>query len=203
VAAPSAAARQNGPAISGFHAGTEPMCLRAPTVVRLKGTFRHSYSKLFSIKQEPAQPQSPERPRYDGCMALSDPPDVVRQRLTSLRNGLLKLHKTLLDSERARYERDIERIKSAGQLLNLVLHDPWFAWLHELSELIVLIDENLDADEPVTPSEATRLLAQTRTLLTPAESGNGFRRQYFEALQRDPDVVIAHGAAVQVLAGLG
>lgn len=122
--------------------------------------------------------------------------------LTGLRNGLLKLHKTLLDSERARYDHDVQRIVSSGQLLNLVLHDPFFAWLHELSELIVLIDETLDADEPATAAEATRLLAQTRTLLTPVESGDGFRGQYFDALQRDPDVVIAHGAAVQMLANL-
>src|SRR5437588_53433 len=74
-------------------------------------------------------------------------PDPIQQRLTDLRNGLLSLHKTLLDSERASYERDVARISSSGELLNLVLYDPWFAWLHELSELVVLIDETLDAKE--------------------------------------------------------
>jgi len=136
-------------------------------------------------------------------MALSDAPPDPHRLLADLRNGLLKLHKTLLDSERERYERDIQRINSSGQLLSLVLHDPFFAWLHELSELIVLIDETLDAEELATASETGRLLAQARTLLTPAESGKGFRKEYFEALQRDPDVVIAHGAAMQVLGSLG
>ena len=129
--------------------------------------------------------------------------DAALSLLTELRHILLTHHKTLLDSERARYDRDVERIKSSGQLLNLVLRDPFFAWLHELSELIVMIDETLDADEPATAADAARLLAQARTLLTPAESGNGFRGQYFEALQRDPDVVIAHGGAVKALANLG
>jgi hypothetical protein len=129
--------------------------------------------------------------------------DAARSQLTELRRILLTHHKALLDSERARYDHDVERIKSSGQLLNLVLHDPFFAWLHELSELIVLIDETLDADEPATAADAARLLAQARTLLTPAESGDGFRGQYFDALQRDPDVVIAHGSAVKALAGLG
>lgn len=129
--------------------------------------------------------------------------DAARDLLTGLRNSLLKHHKTLLDSERARYDHDIQRIKSSGQLLNLVLHDPFFAWLHELSELIVLIDETLDADEPASAADAARLLAQARTLLTPVEAGPGFRGQYFDALQRDPDVVIAHGAAIKVLASLG
>jgi hypothetical protein len=128
--------------------------------------------------------------------------DFARTLLTELRHVLLTHHKTLLDSERARYEHDIERVASSGQLLNLVLHDPFFAWLHELSELIVLIDETLDADEPATPADAARLLAQARTLLTPVESGSGFRGQYFDALQRDPDVVIAHGGTVKALAGL-
>ena len=136
-------------------------------------------------------------------MASSDSsPDSARRLLTDLRNGLLKVHKTLLDCERARYERDIERISSTGQMLNLVLHDPWFAWLHELSELVVMIDETLDADEPATASDADRLLAQARTLLTPNESGKGFRREYYEALQRDQDVVIAHGSAMKLLGSL-
>ncbi|MGC9947555.1 MAG: hypothetical protein ABSF64_14415 [Bryobacteraceae bacterium] len=128
--------------------------------------------------------------------------DAAHSLLTGLRHLLLAHHKTLLDSERARYDHDVERIKSSGQLLNLVLRDPFFAWLHELSELIVLIDETLDADEPATAAEAARLLAQARTLLTPAEAGQGFRGQYFDALQRDPDVVIAHGAAVKAMATL-
>jgi hypothetical protein len=129
--------------------------------------------------------------------------DAARSLLTELRHALLTHHKALLDSERARYDHDVERVASAGQMLNLVLHDPFFAWLHELSELIVMIDETLDADEPATAADAARLLAQARTLLTPVEAGNGFRGQYFDALQRDPDVVIAHGSAVKVLAGLG
>ena len=128
--------------------------------------------------------------------------DGARGTLTTLRRLLLVHHKALLDSERARYDHDVERIQSSGQLLNLVLHDPFFAWLHELSELIVLIDETLDADEPATPADAARLLAQARALLMPAESGEGFRRQYFDALQRDPDVVIAHGAVRKALEGL-
>src|SRR5277367_3180556 len=126
-------------------------------------------------------------------------PDLTKQRLTELRNGLLSLHKTLLDSERGAYERDIARIGSTGELLKLVLYDPWFAWLHELSEFVVLIDETVDAIDkkvdarkPAPVIDAERLIAQAGELLAPNENGTGFAKRYFEALQRDPDVVLAH-----------
>lgn len=126
----------------------------------------------------------------------------IQRRLNDLRDGLLKLHKTLLESEQARYERDIARIPSSGELLRLVLYDPWFAWLHELSELVVLIDETLDAEEPPDGPEAERLIAQSQVLLIPNEEGTGFARRYFEALQRDPNVVMAHATMRKVLASL-
>ena len=119
-------------------------------------------------------------------------PERTRERLTNLRNGLLRLHKSLLDSERAVYERDVARITTTGQYLGLVLHDPWFAWLHELSQFIVVIDELLDADEPATPADADQLTAQARSLVAPSEEADGFARKYFEAMQRDPNVVLAH-----------
>jgi hypothetical protein len=135
-------------------------------------------------------------------MPSNNSPDLTNQRLTELRNGLLKLHKTLLDSERAVYERDIARIGSSGELLKLVLYDPWFAWLHELSEFVVLIDETLDAKEPIASLDADRMVAQAVELLTPDEIGTGFANRYFEALQRDPEVVLAHGQMRRVLASL-
>lgn len=128
--------------------------------------------------------------------------DPTRQRLTDLRNGLLKLHKTLLDSERAVYERDVARINSPGHYLELVLSDPWFAWLHELSKFIVLVDETLDFDDPPTPADADRLIAQARDLVTPAENGASFARSYFEAMQRDPAVVLAHRDMMRVFAAI-
>jgi len=133
---------------------------------------------------------------------LNSPSTPASHRLTDLRNGLLRLHKKLLDSERAYYERDIARITSSGQFLDLVLNDPWFAWLHELSELVVLIDETLAADEPATLTDADRLIAQARLLIAPAEAGRGFRKHYFEALQRDPEVVLAHADMRKLLTSL-
>jgi hypothetical protein len=125
-----------------------------------------------------------------------------RPRLKEIRDGLLRLHKSLLDSERAAYERDVARITSTGQYLDLVLNDPHFQWLRQLSEFIVLIDETLARKQPpATPEEADTLIAKARTLLVPAEEGAGFARRYFEVLQRDADAVLAHRDMLKVLEG--
>ena len=128
--------------------------------------------------------------------------DQTLQRLTTLRNGLLHLHKALMELERAAYERDVERITSTGQYLNLVLNDPWFSWLRELSQFIVLVDETLVQEEPAGAEDAGRLIAQARALVAPAENGERFGRSYWQAMQRDPGAVLAHRDMMQVFASL-
>jgi hypothetical protein len=130
-------------------------------------------------------------------------PDLTRQHLTSLRNGLLRWHKSLLDAERAAYERDVARIATTGQYLQLVLGDPWFAWLREISQFIVIVDETLDLKEPpAAPADAARLIGQARELLVPSATGSEFARRYGEAMQRDPAAVLAHGEMMAVFAEL-
>ncbi len=125
------------------------------------------------------------------------------ERLATLSAAMLHLHKSLLDSERAAYERDVARITSTGQYLQLVLTDPWFAWLREISQFIVLVDEARDADDPpVTAADADRLIGEARALLSPSEGGGSFHRRYYEALQRDPAAVLAHGTMMQTLGQL-
>ena len=81
----------------------------------------------------------------------------------------------------------------------MVIGDTWFEWLHRVSELIVQIDEMLDAEEPVTAIDATRVIDRARMLLKPTEDGSGFGKRYYEAMQRDPDVVLAHAAVKKLL----
>ena len=136
-------------------------------------------------------------------MSSAPTPAEVHQRLTDLRNALLYHHRILLYSERDFYEHEVNKIASPNEFLALVIDDPWFAWLHELSELIVLIDEAQDNKEtPVTSTDADRLVAQSRALLMPSENGRGFGQRYYQAMQRDPDVIIAHGQVTKLIAKL-
>ena len=119
-------------------------------------------------------------------------PEDVRIKLVDLRARLLHLHKVLLDDARAAYELDRGRVASVGHLLQLVINDPWFAWLHALSGLIVRIDEGVGREGAATMADSTALVDQVEQLLTASEEGDGFPRRYFEALQRQPAVVLAH-----------
>jgi hypothetical protein len=118
--------------------------------------------------------------------------DPLRNRLEDLRQTLLTLHKALVDSERISYEQTVGNITSPNHFLQLLTRDPWFAWLQPFSQLIVSIDETLDAKEPLTAMTVDALVKETRQLLVASEAGQGFSRHYFDALQRDPDVVLAH-----------
>ena len=74
-----------------------------------------------------------------------------------------------------------------------------FAWLHRLSELIIQIDELRHADEPVTSEAIEAIDSDIRTLLSPDESGDEFAMKYNTALQRHPDVVLAHADVMMLL----
>jgi hypothetical protein len=126
-----------------------------------------------------------------------------RTRLKSLRDGLLHLHKSLLELERAAYERDVAKITSTGQYLNLVLDDPAFLWLRELSAFIVMIDEALaQKAPPLAEEDAERLIPQARAILSPSEDGIGFARGYFDIMQRDAAAVLAHRDMLKVMNSL-
>ena len=125
-------------------------------------------------------------------------PTGVRQRLTDLRQALLKLHKALLDSERVAYEKIVGQIRSPNHFLQLVTNDPWFAWLHPLSQLIVAMDEALDAEERLTAAKVDALVQQSKLFLVASENGEGFSGHYYEAMQRDPDVVMMHAEVVKL-----
>ena len=126
-------------------------------------------------------------------------PGGSRQRLAELREALLKLHKTLLESERISYEASFGKISSPYQFLHLLTSDPWFAWLVPVTQLLTAMDEMLDAKEPLTVAGVEDLTHRMKTLLVPSETGDGFARHYDEALQRNPDVLFAHVTTAKLL----
>src|SRR5215467_7941274 len=127
------------------------------------------------------------------------PQNPAREKLVALRVTLLRLHKTLLDMERRDYERMNGHV-STGELFRLVLDHEQFAWLHNLSEFVVRIDETLASEEPVSPKDTHGAMMLAQKMFAPSESGDAFQKRYFDAIQRDPAVVIEHAELAKLFA---
>lgn len=123
----------------------------------------------------------------------------TRERLQKVRIVLLRVHKRLLDFEREGYERERGKIGNSYEFLQLVMGDAWFAWLRQLSELIVEMDELLASKEAPNETTGVALIQQANFLLTPSESGSDFQKKYFAAMQQSPEVVLAHSEFANLL----
>ena len=129
--------------------------------------------------------------------ANSDSP--AREKLLSLRLALLRVHKTLLNMERREYEREHGYVNT-GELFQLVIDHSQFAWLHNISEFVVRIDETLATKEPVTPEYTSGAISLARKMFVPTESGDAFQKKYFDAIQLDPAVVMEHADLARLFA---
>ncbi|HEY6240420.1 MAG TPA: hypothetical protein VIW78_06235 [Burkholderiales bacterium] len=129
-------------------------------------------------------------------------------KLDTLRHALLELHKTLLDAQRVRYERENGRVESRAELLDLVLRDASFEWLRVLSALIARLDEIVEADKDAGAAprdagvELRGVIEKLRTLVR-FEGNSGFTDPYREIIEAVPDALVAHVQLSRLLADFG
>jgi hypothetical protein len=107
-----------------------------------------------------------------------------------MRRELLDLHRALVDSERREYERVRGRMTDRA-FLEALIGAPELGWLSPLTSLIVRLEEALEEGAAVQDC-----VDELRKLLRPNADGVGFQRKYADAMQRSPEVVVAHGRAV-------
>jgi hypothetical protein len=123
---------------------------------------------------------------------------TIHDTLNAVRFALRELHKALLDAERVQYERAFGRLESDYQALFLALDDPQFAWLRPLARFIIGLDERATGEEFDTAARE-RAIEEIRALLVPDATGTLFQRLYHDALQRRPEVVMAHATVMRAL----
>jgi hypothetical protein len=118
--------------------------------------------------------------------------------LRNARNLLLKLHKTLLDHERAMYE-GINGPQTPAQFLNILLEDPDFSWLRKFSMLIVEIDEMFAQKDGYSEDVVELHIAKLRSLIAMEDEDETFRAKYQAGLQQDLDAAAHHGELKELL----
>ena len=121
------------------------------------------------------------------------PINLRRRTILSIRESLVGLHGALIVAEQLTYESINGPVESIDTLLLLLQKDPWFTWLHPIADLLVRIDHVLEDDScDITDENVEQFIREIDRLLHPTVEGDGFERAYYEALDRAPDVVLAH-----------
>lgn len=142
-----------------------------------------SCAPVLMIDQPSIPPGSDAQTQPDRSPATP----AERERLEACRMALLRMHRLLLDVERARYEKARGRIPNNTAFLQLVINDPWFDWLRPMAQLVLLIDERTsDKETPLSGPEARALHDRARSLLHPDPEGDAFQRLFAQAVQQAP-----------------
>jgi hypothetical protein len=127
----------------------------------------------------------------------------VSDRVEETRRALLRVHRAIVDAERADHERRHGAV-GGPEFLRLLLNDLRYAWLRPLSELVIQFDEAQEESakegEDVGDEQSEALLDATRELLLPPKPDTAFGRRYADLLQREPELVMAHGRLAGALA---
>ncbi len=114
------------------------------------------------------------------------------ERLRDGRDLLLKLHKNLVDHERAIWE-GIHGPATPAQFLNVLLEDADFSWLRKFSTLIVDIDEMFAQKDGISGDAVELHLVKLRDLISMKDEDEAFRAKYQAALQQDLDAAARQG----------
>ncbi len=123
---------------------------------------------------------------------------IMNPSLAELREAVLHLHKMLMDDERRKFEAETGAQPSVHDWWQLFTSAPEFAWLRPVSKLIVALDEAMD-QKPVDEAVVESMFSQARDLLIPKVDGGAFANLYREALQRSPELVMAHADVLAIL----
>ncbi len=112
--------------------------------------------------------------------------------LPALRNQLLSLHKLLMNTERAAYEKEGHVIESPMQFLQLLMEHERFTWLRQLSQMVVKMDEAMEEKPPITKERADALVGEARHLLLGSDEPGSFAVRYAKLRAREAEVAAAH-----------
>ena len=119
--------------------------------------------------------------------------------LEAVSRALQDVHKQIVEAERP-HGSSRERVA----LLDLLLHDPDWAWLRALSKLIADLDEALDQDTELTPREAEAAASHVRGLVFGIGEARdeAFLERYRPLLQKSPGLASAHGELKRLVEAL-
>lgn len=102
------------------------------------------------------------------------------------REVLASFHKSLLEYQARVFEKQEERSLSPFDLWHLSSNHPTFSWLRKISEVIVLLDENLEKEE--TSETFKKWINSELKLLTDVSQDGDFQVRLRKSLENKPEL---------------
>jgi len=127
----------------------------------------------------------------------------MRVRLDEMRGALLELHRAILQAQQVRYEREHGRVATRGELLQLAVRHPDFAWIRALSALIAQLDEWAESNDAGRDEEIAAVVAALQTLIQADGTNAEFTSRYWPLLQAVPEALVAHVKLWRLIAAEG
>src|SRR5437588_7167189 len=112
---------------------------------------------------------------------MAGPESSHKPALLEAADALREVHRVLVRAVRIQYEREVGPVGGPGHLLRLLTEDPYFAWLHPMSEVIVDLDPLLAQE--LLP--AGTVAAVGREVDRLARAGGRVRERYGPFLHAD------------------
>jgi hypothetical protein len=111
--------------------------------------------------------------------------------LKEIRNEMLRLHKTLMDIERANYEAKNGKVTNT-QLLSLLFENDNFIWLREISILVSEIDELFASKDGFDDELERKLFDRTKSLIDESKTHEAFKAKYQANVDTESEVAFHH-----------
>ena len=121
-----------------------------------------------------------------------------RDILKALTASFMRIHKMLLELQMS----ELERIQGAeikpATRLGLLLNDPNFAWLRNLSQLMAIADDIYFQKEEILPDQMERVKSATEDLLV-KQSKPDFTERYNQSAQKLTALMLEHAQLINIL----
>lgn len=128
----------------------------------------------------------------------------TKQVFQELAKALIDLHRDLLMLQAKTLESESGRKISPYELLHASLHNPQFAWLRLMSEIIVTIDTLIDESENLSAKEASEIAEEVLNLIERPQGSNHteFWNRYSHFLSVNPDIIMKHSRVKEIISRL-
>jgi hypothetical protein len=121
------------------------------------------------------------------------------ENLKEVRNEMLRLHKTLLDIQRANYEEKNGKVTNV-QLWSLLFDDENFTWLREISTFVSEVDELYASKMGFDQEIESQLNQRSHHLFDESDKFEEFKKKYQANLDTEAEVAFHHIKIMKLLA---